>query len=105
MINPADGLYKFKNMNLPAVISAARIRFLLRSIGFWYICSKTLYNVITIVASNVAGCIALQGIAEMTTLLDNTIDEMQFRCFLASALHSQASTTYILTPNSSFYVT
>ena len=42
MMNLADCLYKFKNMNLPAVISAARRTFLLRSIGFRYICSKTL---------------------------------------------------------------
>ena len=40
------------------------------------------YNVISIVAGNVVGCNALQGIDEMTTLMDNTIEEMQFRCFL-----------------------
>ena len=42
MMNPADWLYEFKNMNLPAVISAARITYMPRSIGFRYICSKTL---------------------------------------------------------------
>ena len=42
MMNPADWLYNFKNMNLPAVISAARITYMPRSIGFRYICSKTL---------------------------------------------------------------
>ena len=42
MMNSADWLYKFKNMNLPAVISAARITYMPRSIDFRYICSKTL---------------------------------------------------------------
>ena len=42
MMNPADWLYKFKNMNLKAVMSAARITYMPRSIGFRYICSKTL---------------------------------------------------------------
>ena len=59
----------------------------------------------SIVAANVVGCIALQGIAEITTLMDNTIAEMQFIYFLVSASHSQASKTYILTPKSNFYVT
>ena len=63
------------------------------------------YNVISIVEANVVGCIAFQGIAEKITLMDNTIEEMQFRCFLVSASHSQASNTYILTLKSSFYVT
>ena len=42
MVNPAECLHKFKNMNLSAVISAAGITFMPRSIGFRYICSKTL---------------------------------------------------------------
>ena len=42
MMNPADWLYKFKNMNLPAVMSAAKITYMPRSIGFRYICSNTL---------------------------------------------------------------
>ena len=63
------------------------------------------YNVTSIVEANIVGCIALQGNAEMTTLMDNTIDEMQFRCFAVSASHSQASKTYILTLKSSFNVT
>ena len=46
------------------------------------------YNVISIVAANVSGCIAFEGIAEKTTLMDNTIEEMQFRCCLVSASHS-----------------
>ena len=49
------------------------------------------YDVISIVAANVFGCIAFEGIAEKTTLMDITIEEMQFRCFLVSASHSQAS--------------
>ena len=60
---------------------------------------------INIEAANVVRCVALQGNAEMTTLMDNTIAEMQFICFLVSALHSQASKTYILTLKLSFYVT
>ena len=60
---------------------------------------------ISIVAKNVAGCTALQEIAEMTTLMDNALEEIQFRCFLLSASHFQASKTYILTPKSIFYVT
>ena len=63
------------------------------------------YNVISIVAANVFGCIAYEGIAEKTTLMDNTIEEIQFRCFIVSASHSQASYTYILALKSSFYVT
>ena len=63
------------------------------------------YNVISIEAANVVRCIALQGIVETTTLMDNIIEEMQFRCFLVSALHSQASNTYILTLKLSFFVT
>ena len=63
------------------------------------------YNVISIVAANAVGCIALQGMDEMTTLMDNTIEEMQFRCFLVSASHSQTAQAYILTLKSSFYVT
>ena len=46
------------------------------------------YIVISIGAANVTGCTALQGIAEMTNLMDNTIEEMQLRCFLVSASHS-----------------
>ena len=67
MMNPADRLYKFKNMNLPAVISAARITYtcMPRSIGFRYICSKTL-QCESMVAANVVGCIVFQGIAEKT---------------------------------------
>ena len=42
MMNPAECIHKFKNMNLSAVISAAGITFMPRSIGFRYICSKTL---------------------------------------------------------------
>ena len=71
MINPAACLYKFKNMNLPAVLSAVRITFLPRSIGLGT-CVPKHYNVISIVAANVVGCIALQGIDEMTNLMDNT---------------------------------
>ena len=40
MMNPAECLHKFKNMNLSAVISAAGITFMPRSIGFRYICSS-----------------------------------------------------------------
>ena len=105
MMNPADWLYKFKNMNLPAVISAARITYMPRSIGFRYIFVLKHYNVISIVAANVVGCIAFQGIAEKNTLMDNTIAKMQFRCFLVRESHSQTSKTYILTLKSSFYVT
>ena len=94
MMNPAACLYKFKNMNLPAVISAARIAFMPRSIGFRQFVLKH-YNVISIVATNVVGCIAFQGIAQKTTLMDNTIAKMQFRCFLVSASHSHASKTFI----------
>ena len=42
MMNPAECLHKFKSMNLSAVISASGITFMPRSIGFRYICSKTL---------------------------------------------------------------
>ena len=64
-------------MNLPAISSTDRITFMHRSIGFRYIYSKSITsNVISIVATNVAGYIVLQGIDEMITLMDNTIEEM-----------------------------
>ena len=43
---------------------------------------------ITIPAENVAEHKTLQEIAEMATLKDNTIAEMQFISFLVSASHS-----------------
>ena len=45
------------------------------------------------------GALRFKESAEKITLMDNTIEEMQFRCFLVSASHSQASQTYILTLN------
>ena len=89
-------------MNLLAVISAAGITYEVLVLGTFVLKH---YNVISIVAANVFGCIAFEGIAEKTTLMDNTMEEMQFRCFLFSASHSQASQTYILALKSSFYVT
>ena len=91
MMNPAECLHKFKNMNLSAVISAAGITFMPRSIGLGTFVLQH-YNVISIVAANVFGCIAFEGIAEKTTLIWTiNSEEMQFRCFLVSASHSQVS--------------
>ena len=46
------------------------------------------YYVISIAAENVAEHITLQKIAELATLKDNIIAEMQFRSFLVSASYS-----------------
>ena len=35
----------------------------------------------------------------MTTLVDHTIDKMQYRCLKVSSSHLQTSQTYILTPH------
>ena len=56
MINPADCLYKFKNMNLLSVISAARIHFCSEVLVLVTFVQKH-YKVISIVATNVFGAL------------------------------------------------
>ena len=65
---------KDKNMNLPAVISAARINICIQLLVLGNTFYKH-YNVISIATENVAEHITLQKIAEMATLKDNTLQK------------------------------
>ena len=61
-------------MNLPVVISAARINICIQLLVLGNTFYKH-YNVISIAAENVAEHITLQKIAEMATLKDNTLQK------------------------------